>query len=315
MARKRVTNLVTAGIVAILIAAALIAVVLLRRGGSQSATPSGPSSSTGPVLAVKIDNVAEARPATGLGSADIVYVEPVEGGLTRVLAVFSGGRPPVIGPVRSARETDYDVLAQFGKPVFAYSGAAPPVVQALHAPPLSDRIVNASPAEAPAAFVRDDSRAAPHNLFVHTGNLPTSDGPAPEAVYARGAAPAGGTPATSFTAKFPAASYEFRWSDGKWLVWADGKPYTSTESGQLGASTVIVQKVAVHQTSYPEDAQSPTAPVAETIGSGTATVLRDGRSFAADWSRTQAGSGTTFTTTGGQPLPVADGPVWVLLTP
>ncbi|MGH3195646.1 MAG: DUF3048 domain-containing protein [Streptosporangiaceae bacterium] len=47
-----------------------------------------------PVLAVKIDNVAQARPQTGLSQADIVYVLPVEGGLTRLLAIFSSDSRP-----------------------------------------------------------------------------------------------------------------------------------------------------------------------------------------------------------------------------
>jgi hypothetical protein len=79
----------------------------------------------GPVLAVKIDNIAAARPPTGLTSADIVYIPPLEGGLSRILAVSSSHFPPGVGPVRSAREDDLELLAQFGRPAFAYSGATP----------------------------------------------------------------------------------------------------------------------------------------------------------------------------------------------
>jgi hypothetical protein len=78
-----------------------------------------PVSRLGPVIAVKIDNIVNARPQTGLQDADIVYVLPVEGGLSRFLAVFSSRLPPVIGPVRSAREDDLELLRQFGKPAFA----------------------------------------------------------------------------------------------------------------------------------------------------------------------------------------------------
>ena len=65
------------------------------------------------VLAVKIDNIVNARPQTGLTHADIVYVLPVEGGLSRFLAIFSSDYPRVIGPVRSAREDDLELLRQF----------------------------------------------------------------------------------------------------------------------------------------------------------------------------------------------------------
>jgi hypothetical protein len=127
----------TAGATAI---ALTVSVVLVFTGGSSPARPGQPPPSqsqsfspfTGepmtapaPVLAVKIDNIAQARPPTGLAGADIVYILPVEGGLSRILAVFSSGFPAVIGPVRSAREDDLELLAQFGRPAFAYSGATP----------------------------------------------------------------------------------------------------------------------------------------------------------------------------------------------
>jgi Protein of unknown function (DUF3048) N-terminal domain len=67
------------------------------------------------VLGVKIDNIAQARSQTGLSKADIVCVLPVEGGLTRLLAIFSSERPNAVGPVRSAREADLELLAQFGE--------------------------------------------------------------------------------------------------------------------------------------------------------------------------------------------------------
>ena len=85
----------------------------------------------GPVLAVKIDNTPSARPRIGLNKADIVYVEPVEGGLTRLLAVFSSRMPPEVGPVRSARESDVDLLANYGRVALAYSGGSAYTVRVL----------------------------------------------------------------------------------------------------------------------------------------------------------------------------------------
>ena len=66
-------------------------------------------------LIFKIDNVPQARPPTGLTKADIVYLLPVEGGLSRIFAVFSSHIPPVVGPVRSSREEDIQLLRQFGR--------------------------------------------------------------------------------------------------------------------------------------------------------------------------------------------------------
>src|SRR5580658_7414744 len=97
-----------------------------------------PVKTLGPVLAVKIDNIVYARPQTGLQSADIVYVIPVEGGLTRFMAVYSSHIPPVVGPVRSARQSDLDILRQFGRPAFAWSGATPHLVPFVERAPIVD---------------------------------------------------------------------------------------------------------------------------------------------------------------------------------
>src|SRR5690606_50165 len=54
-----------------------------------------------PVLAVKIENTRPALPQSGVKAADIVYVEQVEGGETRLMAVYSSELPRRVGPVRS----------------------------------------------------------------------------------------------------------------------------------------------------------------------------------------------------------------------
>ncbi|TVT27569.1 DUF3048 domain-containing protein, partial [Amycolatopsis rhizosphaerae] len=184
---------------------------------------------------------------------------------------------------------------------------------ALHSPPLADTVVNASPADTRGAYYRDASRSAPHNLFARADALPTTSARTPASLFPSGGAPGGGVPVTERTVAYGAATFSFRWQAGHWLIWQDGSPFTSTEAGQLAAGTVIVQRVATHPEPFPEDTGGGVTPVAETVGSGTATVLRDGTSFAATWSRPAAGSATTFTTGDGQALPVAAGPVWVLL--
>ena len=98
--------------VAVVVLAGLVAGTLLAfRGGGHarkaSVTPSPtaqlrspftgePVSSLNRVLAVKIDNVVLARPSTGLARADIVYAIPVEGGLSRLMAIFSSHYPLVL---------------------------------------------------------------------------------------------------------------------------------------------------------------------------------------------------------------------------
>jgi hypothetical protein len=113
---------------------------------------------------------------------------------------------------------------------------------------------------------------------------------------------------------YPAASFRFRWSPAKdrWLIWMDGSPAISIGAGQLSAPTVVIQRVVVGLSRFLE--QGPVMPPdAETVGSGTATVLRNGQAFQARWSRPAANVGTTFTTASGKPMTFARGPVWIVL--
>lgn len=264
------------------------------------------------VIAVKIDNIVYARPQTGLGAADIVYVIPVEGGLSRFMAIYSSQVPPVIGPVRSAREDDLELLRQFGTPAFAYSGAQPhllPVVEHARTVDLYAGIVG--------GYYRDNRRIAPYNLYARGPELQAEAAGASVAHdigFRFGPAPAGGQQATTETVSYAAASFTFLYSPaaGRWLVSMDGRPALTTDSGQLSAATVVIQHTIVRTSPYIEWGLLP--PYAESTGSGSALVLRDGLAYQAHWSRPSPDGGTTFTTATGQPMTFASGPVWVVLT-
>lgn len=270
-----------------------------------------PVSSSAPVLAVKIDNVAQARPPTGLSDADIVYIIPVEGGLSRILAVFSSHVPRVIGPVRSAREDDLELLRQFGRPAFAYSGAQSKLLPKVEHARTADLYAGRA-----GGYFRNASRPIPHNLYAGTRQLlaeARGASVAHDIGFRFGPAPSGGHPVTAWSAAYPAASFKFRWSASRsrWLVWMDGAAARTTEGGQLGAPTVVIQYTKVRTSRYREQGIPP--PYAETTGSGSAVVLRDGQAFTARWSRPRADRGTTFTTSAGQPMTFARGPVWIVL--
>jgi hypothetical protein len=269
--------------------------------------------SLGRILAVKIDNIVYARPQTGLTDADIVYVLPVEGGLSRFLAIFSSHLPPVIGPVRSARQDDISLLRQFGRPAFAFSGAQPqllPVVERA-------RIVNLYIGRRPAGYFRESGRIAPYNLFAHTATLlreARSASRAHNIGFTFGPAPAdGGRRAPSETVGYPSASFTFRWYQPKrdWLVWIDGARGETTAGRQLAPATVVIQYTSVVTSVFKEEGLRP--PDAVTVGHGYALVLRDGRAYVARWSRPNWNAGTTFTTEDGRPMNFARGQVWIVL--
>jgi hypothetical protein len=268
--------------------------------------------SLGPVLAVKIDNVPEARPPTGLTDADIVYVLPVEGGLSRLFAVFSAHFPRVIGPVRSTREDDIQLLRQFGRPAFAYSGAQDHLLPFVHRARIIDLYAGIV-----GGYFRDQNRIIPHNLYADTRQLLAEARGASKAHdigFRFGPAPAGGRITRSRSVNYPSASFTFSWSArrARWLVSMDGSPAGTTEDGQLGAATVVIQYTRVAASRFLEEGVPP--PDAISTGHGSAVVLRGGRAYDARWSRPQADGGTTFTTAAGQPMTFARGPVWIVLT-
>ncbi|MFF4534636.1 DUF3048 domain-containing protein [Streptomyces aureus] len=280
---------------------------------SQSPSPSGTdTANAGPVLAVKIDNAPDARPQTGLDAADVVYAEQVEGGLSRLMAVFATTLPDSVGPVRSARESDLELLRQFHDPTLAFSGAQHKLL-----PLIDDAPLDPEPAgKVPDAWYRGSGKAAPHNLYLRPRRLMDSV-PGDSALttgFRFGAAPAGGTPEDSLTVRFPSARFTFTWSAdrGRWLVAMDGTPTVTTDDRKVAPATVVVQHVKVRSSKY-HDFLGNNTPFTESVGSGTAQVLRDGRVFDARWTRPAATDGTRFTTPDGAPLNFAPGQVWVVL--
>ena len=317
--RHKVVSTVTA----VVVSAGLGSALLAACGHASAPAPSHarqlwspftgePVSSLSRVLAVKIDNIVNARPQTGLTHADIVYVLPVEGGLSRFLAVFSSDYPHVIGPVRSAREDDLELLRQFGRPAFAYSGATATLLPYIHR---TARIVDLYAGTA-SGYYRDNSRIAPYNLYAHTKQLLAQAHGASKARdigFRFGPPPPGGTATRSASVSYPAASFRFTWSAPKsrWLVSMDGRPAVTTDGGRLSPATVVIQHTTVRTSRFLEYGKPP--PYAESVGSGTALVLRGGKAWTTHWSRPNANGGTTFTTASGTRMTFAPGQIWVVL--
>jgi len=265
------------------------------------------------VLVFKIDNVPQARPPTGLAKADIVYLLPVEGGLSRIFAVFSSRIPRVVGPVRSTRKEDIKLLNQFGRPAFAFSGAQPgllPVVE-------HSRIVNLYAGKYYGDYFRSFNRAAPYNLYARARVL-FGVAQARHASKARdigfrfGPAPPGGRPTRSYFVHYPAARFRFVWSrrQHRWLVWMDGARSYDSGGPRLGGATVVIQYVRVTRSVFLELGHRP--PYANTVGHGHAVVLRDGRAWRVHWSRPDKNGGTAYRLPDGHRMLFAPGQVWVV---
>ncbi|MYS94410.1 MULTISPECIES: DUF3048 domain-containing protein [Streptomyces] len=282
------------------------------RGTSRQPEPGTSAAATGSsVLAVKLDNAPAARPHTGVDAADVVYAEQVEGGLSRLMAVYATRLPEAVGPVRSARESDLELLRQFDRPTLAFSGAQKKLLPLIDRAPLRAK----TPGNAPDAFFRGGGKPAPHNLYLRPERIVPED-PGQAALttgFHYGSAPAGGTATTSQTVRYPAARFTFTWSDSqdRWLVGMDGAPATTADGKRMAAATVVVQYVKVRESAF-RDFLGNNTPYTETVGSGKAEVLRDGRAYDVNWKREGATDGTAFTTGDGTPVNFAKGQVWVV---
>ena len=273
----------------------------------------------GPILAVKIDDTSLARPQIGLEEADVVYIEQVEGGLTRLAAIFSSVIPQNIGPVRSARVSDIDILSQYGKVIFAFSGAQRAMLTVISNSNLWDYGAQRS---SPTIYTRDETRPSPYDMVLRA-DLLLERAKADEREIAIsksvgwsfGEAPAGGVAIDSVTVQWPASKYEATWSkaERRWLLSNGGVANFAASGKQLGPTTFVIQTVEMSDSIYRASDGSYT-PLSETVGTGAGYILRDGRSFKANWSRPAAESGTTWTLADGSEIKFAAGSIWVALT-
>ena len=249
---------------------------------------SGRIGSDGPILAVKIDDTAPAHPQAGLEDADIVYIEQVEGGLTRLAAIFSSKIPSVIGPVRSARISDLEILEQFGRVAFAYSGAQSKLLPVIAAA----NVINlGAQRQSPKIYSTDPMRRSPTAMMLQAQDLMANVAAAelPVAIskpigWSFGEKPEIGQAISSVKVSWPANSYDATWSaiENRWLLSQRGEPNLSAAGVHLGPTTFVIQLVAITDSIY-KDKVGGVTPYSQTVGTGRGYVMRDGLAIEANW--------------------------------
>ncbi len=268
----------------------------------------------GRVLAVKIDNTTSAHPQAGLSQADVVYVEEVEGGVTRLLTVFQTELPGEVGPVRSARTSDISILGPYASPGFAFSGGNSGVVGQLQDADLS--LVSFDTARE--GYARSSARSAPYDVMGNAGQLLArvpDAGVAVDIGFRFGPPPAGGRPVSGGSYSWGSAEIDFEWSsaEGRWLQSMDGRASQVAEGGRVGADTVVFQSVPVVPSEY-VDVNGSRSPEVRPVGEGAVVVLRDGKAFEGRWSRPGVEDPTVFTSASGEELRFDAGQTWVVYT-
>lgn len=272
-----------------------------------------------PVAAVKVENTDDARPQAGLDRADIVYEELVEGGITRFIAMYHCDDAPLVGPVRSARTTDPDVLLQYGRPILAYSGGTSRVQKLV----ARSGVFDFNEDTGGNAFERDAGRVEPHNLFVNTTKLRDVAGKkadrqdAPEPAFSYGEWEGKSRKATDLTMTFSTLNtvgWEWSKKDDAWLRIDNGAPNVLENGDRVVAQNVVVQFVKVSEGDIQDVTGSPSPEVTLT-GGGKAYVFRDGRVIPATWKRNSLDDVTEFTTKDDGPVLLDPGQTWVELYP
>jgi len=257
-----------------------------------------------PALVVKIDNV-DAEPQSGLNQADVVFEEIVEGRATRFAAVFNSAEANPVGPIRSARTQDVNLLLSLNDPAIVYSGANAGVNDALQAAGF-ELLGEGTP-----GFFRNDDRPEPHNLYANLSalwpQLVSSGNAVPAFEYIASGDEVAGTPVTF--AEMMIGSNDVRWdwdaTQGLFLRSQLGSAHELTD-GQASANSVVVLVL--------DYGASPAGggPEARTLGTGAAVVYSGGHKIEGIWTRNNPTDPFTLEANG-QPILLTPGRTWVEL--
>ena len=271
-----------------------------------------------PALTVKVENAPDARPQAGLDSADVVYEEQVEGGLTRFLTVFQSTDAPLVGPIRSLRPTDPEVVRPLGG-LFAYSGGTKKFIGMLHATPLQDIGFDALPQ----LYEKRRGKKAPHNVYSSTERLYSAaekdlKPPPPFSPFVPAGQPfvPAAPPAVHLNVPMgstTAVDYDWDAAAAGWKRTTNGTPHLLEGGAQLTSTNVIVQFVAYRNSPGDFDVLRNPVSVATVVGTGDAWVLAGGKVVKGKWSKPTPEAMTSFTDAAGAPVALLPGRTWVLL--
>ena len=270
-----------------------------------------------PALAIKVDNYPAARPQSGLNDADIVFEEPVEGGITRFVAVFQCQPASLVGPIRSARAVDAPILDQLSKPLFVHAGGIDPVIALVNEANLinDDVFTHASIVQHPSG------RVAPYDTYTSTSaawGLDPGDTTPPTPLFTYSAATPAGTPAAAVKIDFSGTNdNSWNWSafDNAWLLSIGGVPANVASGARIGVANVVVQSVHVTYGPWLENSEGGLEVQSQLTGSGPLEVFRNGEEISGTWQRASVSDPTQLVAANGTTIALAPGRTWVELVP
>lgn len=260
-----------------------------------------PQAERRPVYGVVLDNAPQARPQHGLASASIVYEYEVEGGITRYLALFSSF-PAKVGPVRSAR-THSAMLALENNVHFIYASAGVDVLDRIRG--LNVRGTNALRSGS-ASFFRDNSRRAPHNLYVNLSTL-GAESQSQEVVIRPAFLGREGAAVSEVVLEYSSnyrVSYRYLPDRGSYQRLVNGQIHRDATGAAIFARNIIVQYA-------PHGTDLFLRPTPELLGEGPIAFYAQGEHFQGTWKKENAASPTRFFFKDGQEIERVNGQTWI----
>ncbi len=282
--------------------------------GEPSATTEPPGVDAGSTFfAVRIDNAPAARPQIGLQEAALVIETLLEGGMTRFTAMYEPDRvPELVGPVRSLRPVDVDLIAPFASTVVA-TGGRPFVLQEYE----GSGMVLALPETAPGFTALE--RPSPSNLFVRLGDISSvyPARPTDEPGFPVGELPSG-EPAAEIAVSLP-AEVVWQFSEGAYSRTEDGEPFEvlSGFEGQpepYAVDTLVVLFAAQRPAGY-TDSNDADVPTFDVIGSGRLLVFNGGEVIEGTWFRSAQEDAYRFFDVAGSDIGIPPGRTHVMVVP
>ena len=277
----------------------------------------GERTNSGPrrVIAVKVDNVPAAQPQIGLGDAEMIIEVPVEGGLTRFTGLFHDAASSIVGPVRSIRPVDADLLAPF-QPLLVTTGGRDFVEQLFDAARIP--LIGL---DSDGAFIGLD-RQPPHHLGADLAFIDTSGGDTrlDAAPFPFGGELESEDAAETVTIPFSAVmSVEWRFDEGRWVRRQNGSLFevVPTEFGTpepLTVDTIVILSVAERPAGY-VDSVGASVPTFDVIGFGDAIIVNDGKVLKGRWLRGAQEDPWVLVDEGGRPVSLPPGRVFVEIVP
>jgi hypothetical protein len=285
--------------------------------------PGDPAFLVRPALIVKVDNTPRAFVVQeGIDAADVVVVEQVEGGVTRLAAVFHS-RDALVGPVRSARTSDLAIARNFGRPLFAFSGANGGVLGMVNE---TDALVSAGidrGGEIGEVYARNRRGEGLLRFYIPTAEMYAAmpgEGvpPPPLFTYRAAGVPGAGSPVTGLTVIYGGGrlttTMTYEWNGTGWNRSQDGNPHVMAGSGQpIAPANVVVLVTAYRDSGFVDSTGSP-SPEAVLEGGGEAYVLTDGGLLPGRWT-VGPDSRIVLTDLAGAPVGLTPGQTWIELSP